>query len=408
MSVFSGYDDGVEHRSPFRPGYGLIPPFFAGRDNLIRRIVGQLRAPVGHHEALYGPRGVGKTALLNGFQDWARAQEWLVVKHQVITHEATCDQIVEKLLDATNGGPSGWWRTVRDRLGDVTGFGVAGITVTRTASKAPRPADLEKALVAVGTVARDADRAVVVLVDEIQALDSGKQSLSFTRALQTTHGEQLPVHALIAGLRPPVLNEKEGGTFFGRIESATVDYLTYNTARQAIQQPLTDAGVDVEHDALHRLAETTGGYPYFTQVFGDRAWTAWADAGATGPLDIIHADAGIASALEQINRLYESQWQRMGPSARAFVEAMASLAPARHPVPIGAISARLGIEANNLSTVRQTLIERHGVIEPAGRGHLQFALPLFDEWVTARQSQHGLERPHGVAPPPFDPPGLGH
>jgi len=153
--------------SPFRPGYGRVPPVLAGRDQLIRRVLDDLSGPSGHHEALYGSRGVGKTALLTGFDEWARRREWLVANHQIIPGERTSQRLVEKLLDATGELPGGWRRGARDRLGELTGLGVAGFTLTR-ATEPARPVDLERALVTAGRLADDADRSVLLLLDEIQ------------------------------------------------------------------------------------------------------------------------------------------------------------------------------------------------------------------------------------------------
>jgi len=57
----------TQARNPFVPGFGLIPPHLAGRDNLLgtfRRAFAQ--GPTHRYSSglLLGPRGVGKTVLL--------------------------------------------------------------------------------------------------------------------------------------------------------------------------------------------------------------------------------------------------------------------------------------------------------------------------------------------------------
>ena len=60
--------------SPFKPGAGLLPPYLAGREKeqaIIRKSLTNLREgePPAADILMYGPRGMGKTALLKWIKD---------------------------------------------------------------------------------------------------------------------------------------------------------------------------------------------------------------------------------------------------------------------------------------------------------------------------------------------------
>jgi hypothetical protein len=59
------------HTNPFRPGSGLFPPYFAGREEEIRVFERKLRSTqdgTPMHMAVIGDWGIGKTSLLTKFE----------------------------------------------------------------------------------------------------------------------------------------------------------------------------------------------------------------------------------------------------------------------------------------------------------------------------------------------------
>lgn len=68
--------------NPFRASLGSSPPYLAGRQNEIDDFIDALQDGPGTHERISlitGLRGVGKTVLLNAFEDEAVKQSWWVV-----------------------------------------------------------------------------------------------------------------------------------------------------------------------------------------------------------------------------------------------------------------------------------------------------------------------------------------
>lgn len=70
-------------RNPFRPTFGVSPTVLAGRDSLLQSFrLGLAEGPGSPFRALLisGSRGMGKTVLLNEFEDAAASQGWITLR----------------------------------------------------------------------------------------------------------------------------------------------------------------------------------------------------------------------------------------------------------------------------------------------------------------------------------------
>lgn len=69
-------------RNPFTPTVGKTPVVLAGRDEFLRDFDAAIQDGPGSHERISiitGPRGVGKTVLLNEFEAVAKSHAWHVI-----------------------------------------------------------------------------------------------------------------------------------------------------------------------------------------------------------------------------------------------------------------------------------------------------------------------------------------
>ena len=76
-------DEAVLQTSPFSPGFGATPTYPVGRTELIRSVCALLAgdpASEGGANMLLGPRGMGKTVMLNEIEDAAQSElGWIVL-----------------------------------------------------------------------------------------------------------------------------------------------------------------------------------------------------------------------------------------------------------------------------------------------------------------------------------------
>ncbi len=71
--------------SPYRPGFATQPPLLAGRESLVQLVETAVRTSGNRRQSfqvLYGPRGVGKTVLLDRYAAIAIERKWAVVRHE--------------------------------------------------------------------------------------------------------------------------------------------------------------------------------------------------------------------------------------------------------------------------------------------------------------------------------------
>lgn len=232
---------------PFRPGVGGLPPCLAGREAeraYFRECLETLRqresAP--SEVIVYGPRGNGKTALLRSVE---------------VEAEAACG------LDTC-------WLT--------------GVEVTEPAALARRlglgppaaetpgdPHGLAEALQARARV-----KPLLVLLDEAHTLkpEVGRWLLN---AAQTA-GSRAPFLLVLAGT--PDLRARlaeTGAAFWSRGKKLAIGRLTEDEAAEAVSRPLAAEGIEIETDALSRIARESDGYPFFTQVWGRAVWRVMVD-----------------------------------------------------------------------------------------------------------------------------------
>jgi hypothetical protein len=133
--------------------------------------------------------------------------------------------------------------------------------------------------------------------------------------------------------------------------------------------------VEFEPAALHEVFRLTKGYPYFVQEWGYQAWNR-ADASPI-PMQIVRdATATVISRLDQ--NFFRVRYDRLTPSEKNFLRAMAELGPGAHRT--GDIADTLKVKITSLGPTRARLI-RKGMIYSPAHGEMAFTVPLFNEFM---------------------------
>ena len=131
-------------------------------------------------------------------------------------------------------------------------------------------------------------------------------------------------------------------------------------------------------EALAHTVETSGGYPYFLQVFGSKIWDY-----APGPhrITVDDAQAGIEAARSELDEgFYGSRWGRATPAQRAYLAAMAAEAGTSGSVSSGQVADGLGKTHGDLGQHRDQLI-RKGLIFAPERGRVAFTVPGMSDYI---------------------------
>ena len=380
--------------NPYAPGAGTPPPELAGRDELrdkVRIALARVRlARPTKSVLMVGLRGVGKTVLLDRMREEAEAAgtQTLVVEApedrslpamlaprlreallKLSRHERARDRAKRALR-----GLAGFARALKVKYQDIE-VGVDFDPEPGLADNGDLEQDLTDLLLAAGTAAREAGTALSLFVDELQYVDE-RELAALISALHRAAQRQSPVVLVGAGL--PQLRARTGRakSYAERLfDFPEIGPLAPEAARRAIEKPARAEGVGITSDALQEILARTRFYPYFLQEWGKHAWDA-AEASPIGLGDVERASATATAALDE--SFFRVRFDRLTPSERRYLRAMAELGPGPHRS--GDIARVLERPVTSLGPTRSQLIAK-GMVWSPSHGDTAFTVPLFDQFM---------------------------
>ena len=300
----------------FRPGDGALPPALSGRkaqQDVLLRCLGDLVAGSAppHNVVLLGPRGNGKTALLNWFKAACgeRSLDVLALTPQRIPNR---EALVAAL--APKGGIAKWLPRLPRKVG------VASLGSAEWQADAATRDDLTPAL-----MARARKKPLAVLLDEAHtlALDVGAILLNASQQVRA----EAPFLLVLAGTPglPDALAAMDA-SFWSRLGEGLlgVGRLDEAAAREALAQPLAAHHVDIDSDALEAVVEHSQHYPYFIQLWGDALWKQHMATGEV-PIGAEMVAAAKPGALAKMADCYETRYREL--RTEGLLDAAVAIAP---------------------------------------------------------------------------------
>jgi len=381
--------------NPYTPNAGAEPQAVVGRDDqlewfdlLLARIE---RGRTEQSMIITGFRGVGKTVLLGQFRTKALEHDWVVVELEVSKHDETefrrdtSGRLRTALLELS---PRARWTDRFQHAAavlksftigvDASGTMSAGLDVAAAegfADHANLAMDLTDVFLALGEAAREKDRGVVLLFDEIQFL-SRQQLEALIQALHKMVQRKLPMTMVGAGL--PQIAELAGDakSYAERLfKFPQIGTLSTDDAQEALSRPAHEEGVTYSSDALAEAVRITGGYPYFIQELGYAVWTV-----AVGPEislgDIKAAEPAYEARLD--TSFFRVRLDRATDLQRAYLRAMAELGPSAQKA--SDVAEVMGRTSTNLGPTRAELINM-GLLYTPQHGYAAFTVPHFDRFL---------------------------
>jgi hypothetical protein len=235
--------------------------------------------------------------------------------------------------------------------------------------------DLPNLFAAIGDAAEDRKSAVAIFIDELQYFNQ-KELGALIMAMHKIQQRQLPLLLLGAGL--PILPglAGESKSYAERLFSfPDIGALSATESAKALQDPARKAGVAFEPTALQEVFRLTKGYPCFVQEWAYQAWNLAASSPITKQI-VKEATGTVILRLDQ--NFFRVRYDRLPPSEKNFLRAMAELGPG--PLRTGDIADALRVEVTSLGLVRAKLIKKGMIYSPA-HGEMSFTVPLFDEFM---------------------------
>jgi hypothetical protein len=174
-----------------------------------------------------------------------------------------------------------------------------------------------------------------------------------------------------AGLPPVGRVLSEARSYAERLFSIRpVGALDDADTRRAFAAPAGVLGVSITTNALDRLVELSGGYPFFIQSYGKHAW----DLADDSPIAADDVELAAPRAYrELVDSFFRPRYDRATPTERRYMHAMAELGDG--DVSSADVAARLGHDQpSRVSPQREGLLTK-GLIYAPERGMLAFTVP---------------------------------
>ncbi|MFA6915322.1 MAG: ATP-binding protein [Parachlamydiales bacterium] len=381
-------------KNPFSPGAGAPPPELVGRDPILEEaaiLLGRIKRKRPEKSMLLtGLRGVGKTVLLNEIEHKAREEGYrtiLIEAHEGKTLGALIAPHLWKLLFELDR-IAGLGNKVKRGLSVLRSF-ISALNVTvndvtigldieperGAADSGDLEIDLPNLFVALGEAAEDRKSAIAIFIDEIQYF-SQKELGALIMAMHKIQQRQLPLVLLGTGL--PILPGLAGDSksYAERLFNfPDIGALSETDAAKALNDPAQVEGVVFEPDALAEIYRMTKGYPYFLQEWGYQSW----NHAKASPITLKVIQEATNMVIQRLDKnFFRVRFDRLIPSEKNFLRAMAELGPGSHRS--GDIADILNFKITSLAPVRSKLIKKGMIYSPA-HGELTFTVPLFDEFM---------------------------
>jgi len=378
-------------RNPYAPGAGTPPPELAGRDGIIERAaiaLDRIRAGRSARSLIfYGLRGVGKTVLLNRIRVDADARAIVTVHMEAPEGRSLPALLAPALraalirLDRLQAATAGVRKALRALAGFVSALKMkhgdieVALDVTPEkglADSGDLNSDLSELMLAVGKAAAEKETAIVLFIDELQYVPE-EQLAALIMALHAANQAQLPVTMVAAGL-PQLLGQTGRAKSYAErlFEFVSIDKLDKDAATAALCVPAEKENVRFQPPATSAILEQTHCYPYFLQEWGKHSW----DVAKASPITAADAEIAAERALAELDAsFFRVRFDRLTPSEKRYMRAMAELGPGPHRS--GDVAELLKRKVTHVAPTRNALIAK-GMIYSPSHGDTAFTVPLFD------------------------------
>ena len=312
-------------RNPFTPTFGFAPHVLIGRDGLLAASGHALEGGPGSSgfSALYmGPRGSGKTVLLNEIEDHAAQRGWTV-----ISVDAASTGVGERISEMIEWAASGDDHSSdgSEQVTTVKGVRIGPFHARRETLRRVQPRwSLRRQLTELASAASQSGAGVLLSIDEMHRCESDSLLRLANDIQHVAKRGQMPL--AFAGASLPEIKHTyladDRFSFFRRCECVDLPLIDAADAFRFVTESVNAADGECTLEAARLLADACDGLPYQMQLLGDHAWRI---AGA--PDSGIDSDAAMESiritASVMQDRVYRPTFSSLTPVERRYLAALA-------------------------------------------------------------------------------------
>lgn len=366
--------------NPFRPTFGVSPTILAGRDSLLESFkLGLAEGPGSPFRALLisGARGMGKTVMLNEFEDAAAEQGW--VKLRAYPDSSMLGTLINTTLPEAIHDQTG--PPDKRMLSGVSIPGVGQITSVANPDHSHPTPTLISRLRELATLLRQRGVGILITLDELQSADIN-QLHELATAVQDLLRDDFDIALVAAGLPEGIdkLLQHEGTTFIRRAERIHLGEVNHEDAVSMFLETSTAGGRRIDPDAAELAARISVGYPYSMQLTGSLAW-ARVTLDKTDHITRTQVEAVRGEVIRRMGmQVHEPSLHSVPDGELTILYAIAELSENGAMVATGDIAALMSVKPNALSVQRRQLLRR-GLLTVPRYCYLNFVLPYMREYL---------------------------
>ncbi len=354
-------------RNPFTPTFGMVPPYLAGRGELLDmmgKAFGNWPGDPNLISILVGPRGVGKTALLSCIGDKAKEEGWIVVDTAAV--KGMLEDILQQAALAADHltSPASKRKVTGLSVGQL--FGVEWTLEEEKLNWRARMALIMKKLEPYNT-------GLVITVDEVLPSD---EMIELVSAYQLLIREGVKISLIMAGLPANTdrLLSHESVSFLRRARVHRLGRVRDTEIERAFSKTLSSSGKTIAESSLEKAVKAAFGFPYMMQLVG---FAMWENSGQRDEISLQDVEAGINQARKDLEHgVLDSTMREL---SRGDCRFLAAMLPDREYSRLSDIGKRMKKSSGYISTYKNRMLLA-GIIEEQPGNTLEFSLPFFREY----------------------------
>jgi len=356
----------AEYINPFTPLFGNEPPILAGRSQLIEDVLKGLENAPGDPNRITiftGPRGSGKTVLLNTIGAEAEKIGWISI------HTIASSIMLEQFIEQIERRASSFIE--KKAKSKLTGVQISGTGFQREIleeRKRTWRAELDDYL----DMLAKYDVGLLFTVDEVSA--GFPEMIEFVSTFQFFVREKRNVGLLMAGLPNNVMQmfTNSSISFLRRAFRRTLEPISYPEVRATIKKTIELSDREIEKNALDLATESTKGYPFMIQLIGYHAFNQSRKKTITEH----DVESGISDAERDMeSMILDASINDLSDTDMRFL--LATLTD-KDESRMTDIALRMEVSPSYASHYKRRLVNQ-GILAEAGRGKVVFSMPMFKE-----------------------------
>jgi hypothetical protein len=388
-------------RNPYTPDSGAQPPALTGREvelEHFRETVTQVSLDgTEKHLLMTGLRGVGKTVLLNVFEEICAENGWHGEANEVSEKTALGPFIARETrrallaMSALKRAGDAAKRALRVVKGFSLSVGEATLefdvdAIPGKADSGDLATDLRDLFVEVGVAAEACDAAFALILDEVHNVQRSEFE-ALIIGLHRAKQKNLPIAFVGAGLPLPPELTREAKTYAERMfRFRKVGPLDRDDAAAALIEPAEEQGVSWQQAAVDEVVRLTEGYPYFIQEYGRHVWRLGTSTTITRKQvdDVVPV---VQAFLD--DSFFEQRVAGANRQQLLYMSALASLGDESQRS--GDVAKAMGRSVQAASKIRDALMRQSRVYSPE-YGYVAFTVPQCADYLRRHHPMDKLLR----------------